>query len=253
MKAMEDHKVMYDGTIRNAEESIVDFSYGGDGMDASSVERVSLSVLTESITSLAKRLTEWEFENMIEWRTSIMKCKQTPGVEFDNRVLLPFNPKRITFETMDDDICSPDDLEILIQQTVDLLTTKNQKVAFVDSFNRGALVDKGIGTKSAQEAFEKIVNCQYLCAVNPGEMVGSIAAQSIGEPCTQVTLLKYVSPLHPSFVLCFVRPLCVSPLVCVADDVEHLSFCRCVLKECHSWYSAFEGALGPDQINQNAV
>ena len=45
IKSMEDHKVCYDGTVRNAEEYIIDFSYGGDGMDAARIERVKINIL----------------------------------------------------------------------------------------------------------------------------------------------------------------------------------------------------------------
>ena len=49
---MEDHKVCFDGTVRNAQEAIIDFSYGGDGMDAARIERVKLEILQETTESL---------------------------------------------------------------------------------------------------------------------------------------------------------------------------------------------------------
>ncbi|CAN0124332.1 unnamed protein product, partial [Ectocarpus fasciculatus] len=42
---------------------------------------------------------------------------------------------------------------------------------------------------SLKEAFELLMWVKYMrCLANPGETVGSIAAQSVGEPSTQMTL-----------------------------------------------------------------
>ena len=50
------------------------------------------------------------------------------------------------------------------------------------------LVIKRMNKAAIQLLIESIVLCYKKAIVNPGEMVGMIAAQSIGEPTTQMTL-----------------------------------------------------------------
>ena len=45
MKAMEDIKVHYDMTVRNEREQIIQFIYGGDGFDATRIERQRIEIL----------------------------------------------------------------------------------------------------------------------------------------------------------------------------------------------------------------
>lgn len=50
-------------------------------------------------------------------------------------------------------------------------------------------VQKDVPPLSLKEAFERLMWVKYMrCLAAPGETVGSIAAQSIGEPSTQMTL-----------------------------------------------------------------
>ena len=45
MKALEDVKVAYDGTVRDSLQSVVQFSYGEDGMDGARVEKQKLRLM----------------------------------------------------------------------------------------------------------------------------------------------------------------------------------------------------------------
>lgn len=63
--------------------------------------------------------------------------------------------------------------------------------------------------------------------VNPGEMAGVLAAQSIGEPATQVCSHSRISALQ------LTREL-FSPAVAISDDAQYFSLCRCVCEERYS-------------------
>ena len=52
VKGMEDLKVMYDNSVRNNKNKIVQFKYGDDGFDALKVENQKLSLLTMSIDEI---------------------------------------------------------------------------------------------------------------------------------------------------------------------------------------------------------
>jgi hypothetical protein len=183
MKAMEDHKVCYDGTVRNAEEAIVDFSYGGDGMDPTRVERVALLMLQAPEEDLHTRMTEWEASRAVKCRRQIVRCKLPP---LDARILLPFSPLRLYDDPSLN--ASTDGIEERVRAAVLSAPSLSIRAAILDFFNTRTLIGRGYTADMTDKLFEKIDHAIESSRVNSGEMVGSIAAQSIGEPCTQMTL-----------------------------------------------------------------
>lgn len=184
VKAMEDHKVCYDGTVRNASEAIVDFSYGGDGLDPTRLERVAMPMLQDLESKLHERLTPWEAIQAMECRRILMRCKQPP---FDSRILLPFSPTRLLkkFAPNDDDAAT---IEARVREAVNRATSYGVRAAILDFFNTRVLVQNCYTVRAVDDLFTKLPDLADNARVNAGEMVGSIAAQSIGEPCTQMTL-----------------------------------------------------------------
>lgn len=186
---MEDHKVYYDGTIRNAEETIIDFSYGGDGMDPCLVERIKLVFLETPEYELRTMLTIWEFQCAQHYKDSVMMCKTSLSIPFDARVLLPYNPNRIPIEHKDNNpTATEDEIKIVID---DYLLSEESSVyclAALEFFNTKQLQSENLSMPEIVALFKNIETCIFRARVSPGEMVGSIAAQSIGEPCTQMTL-----------------------------------------------------------------
>lgn len=191
MKSMEDMKVCYDGTVRNAEESIIDFSYGGDGMDATRVERVALKLLEHNEAKLKDRfVTDWEFELAIEYRELLLSCKMQKPI--DSRILLPFSPHRLKIECLgtkgNDQRASRDELECIIRRAIEAHRSISIRAAILDCFNVGVLEKCRVSTSTAEALFKTLESYVNRARVSYGEMVGSVAAQSIGEPCTQMTL-----------------------------------------------------------------
>ena len=96
VKAMEDAKVNYDGTVRDATDGILDFTWGSDGMDSSKLERVKLEILVENVESIKKRMNNVEFNIAINARKKLLETRfLTTMPKIDSRVLLPFNPRRL--------------------------------------------------------------------------------------------------------------------------------------------------------------
>jgi len=190
IKSMEDHKVFYDGTVRNAEESIIDFSYGGDGMDAARVERVKLDLLTEKIESICERMTSWEAEKATLSRDLILRCKTSVlSPELDTRILLPFNPFRMhLLHTDKNEPATFDELENIVQFYVSKRSSAIYVATLLHFFCSSKLYEAKLSLQESKDIFEKIQKKWIHARINYGEMVGSIAAQSIGEPCTQMTL-----------------------------------------------------------------
>jgi len=187
IKAMEDHKVCYDGTVRNAEGCIIDFSYGGDGMDAARIERVKLNILNESVDSINERMTSWESEQAIRARELVLQTKINVLVtELDTRILLPFNPYRMHLKHVSGDSATFDEIEDLVKSYVKKKASAIYRTTLLDFFCTSKLYAAKLSIDEVHKIFQTLENKYIKSRINYGEMVGSIAAQSIGEPCTQV-------------------------------------------------------------------
>ena len=154
MKSMEDHRVCYDGTVRNAEQSIIDFSYGGDGMDPTRVERIAIRMLTETEDSLALRLTPWEYAQALVCRREILKCKTI--IPIDPRILLPFSPKRLLGSRKRATSEVDGDLEAIVQQVVDEAPSLSVRAAILDFFNANEFTARSFTAASADALFQSV-------------------------------------------------------------------------------------------------
>lgn len=230
VKAMEDCKINYDYTVRNASGSIIQFLYGEDGMDATKIESQPLLYIESDYAKLKQdyHLTkddpvesvlskeayremlasEWEeacsthFEQILKDRefmikkifnnkkeTSIMypvsfmrMINNTKALfKYDRGVLLDITPQYIlsTIEKLCEEL---------------YINKNNQGNKFMNILLRCYLSPKKVifEYKCSKMAFDNIVQQIklkfYDAIAHPSEMVGVIAAQSIGEPATQMTL-----------------------------------------------------------------
>lgn len=194
-KSFEDHVVQKNGHIMNALGEIISFCWGSDGLHPAYLERVRLAALLEEEKEVRRRMKEEEAALFFEMRRDVLLSKANIlESEMDARVLLPFNTMRV-------------------KKWIERLSSKNKK-------EKGERVDGEEATRRAMqmakrapkvvgvaildlcceksvrflspEDYEKVmshVETKLDEAVCPtGESVGCIAAQSTGEPCTQMTL-----------------------------------------------------------------
>ncbi|KAL0411767.1 UNVERIFIED_CONTAM: DNA-directed RNA polymerase II subunit RPB1 [Sesamum latifolium] len=212
VKAMEDIMVKYDGTVRNSLGNVIQFLYGEDGMDAVWIESQPLESL---------KLKKSDFNDMYNvFDAEVQKLEADRyqlGTEIattgDNSWPLPVNIKRLVLnaqKTFKVDFRRPSDMhpmEIVeavdkLQERLkvvvgdDYLSMKAQKNAtlFFNILLRSALASKRVlkEYRLTREAFDWVIGeieSRFLQSlVAAGEMIGCVAAQSIGEPATQMTL-----------------------------------------------------------------
>jgi len=235
MKAMEDLKVHYDMTVRNEREQIIQFIYGGDGFDATRIERQRIEILdldckkfsnrykwkkkeikeviTKSIFNTYKKnkeadsILEAEYTRIINYRTYLREIKH------ENISYSPVNIYRILkqsknkFDINDKSISNITPIYVIniVQNLCASLKVLNNNNEIIQEINKKSmknfkmLLRTKLSSKVVifyeklnKDAFEWVINTikeQFEKAlVHPGEMVGSITAQSIGEPATQMTL-----------------------------------------------------------------
>ena len=163
---------------------------GEDGLHPARLERVKLGLLVEKEDSIRGRMTSAEAEVALRARADILSVKTHILVsELDTRVLLPFHPARIRQRILREAAADPrtrvDPAEaerralefaskapVVVQAAImDVLCTS--RVAHMDRTAHSILLDELEGRLEA-------------AAATVGESVGCLAAQSVGEPCTQM-------------------------------------------------------------------
>jgi DNA-directed RNA polymerase II subunit RPB1 len=212
IKAMEDIQTKYDGTVRNSIGDVLQFCYGEDGLDAIHVESQTLETLRIQSPQRLSQIYEWpdpssslcrqEFQQILTDRDFLL---QLFGPK-DTRWPLPVHLKRLIHKTQtrfgrppsirvrhspDEIIQQRQALEQRLQQLPGL---PPDAVYLFSIHLRSMLASKRIvkeyrlGPKAYQWLLNEIERRYEKSMVQPGEMVGAIAAQSIGEPATQVCI-----------------------------------------------------------------
>ena len=226
VKAMEDCKINYDYTVRNASGSIVQFLYGEDGIDATKIEAQPILYIDMDYAKLKKEyhLTkndncdfllsddtikefndskDWEdrmykhFEQILKDREFMIKdvfdsIKET-SIMYPVSFMRIINNTKALYNKYEKEVLS-DLSPIYVLDTINKLSDE----LYINKNNRG---NKFIGIllrcyfspkkvlydyKFSKMAFDNIIQQIrlkfYDAIAHPSEMVGVIAAQSIGEP-----------------------------------------------------------------------
>lgn len=221
LKAMEAMQVQQDGTIRNAEGYIVDFAYGADGIDAQYLESYTLSFVLYDNAEMFEHFqirpddcqphwaAGWEAVNRRELKALFRlraRCRQDSYSPLDriftHKILIPVHISRALQNVR----CqlSPDSPWVepttLFSQVEELLARIRKTVRgrhdilHYEAAIRTTLCSKQVCVKSRWsviqlEAVISLLERGYVKSlVEPYDMVGALAAESIGEPSTQLTL-----------------------------------------------------------------
>ena len=226
VKSMEDLKVDYGYSVRNNSGCIVQFIYGEDGMDSICVESQNLMIMEMNTDDICKKFlyekkTQWkkiltkdaiknikkedddiiekEFFKLLDHKKYIFDNCLVNG-KVTNEVKYPIHIERIT-----KNICKKREKlsNITPVEIIKGNSTLKDKLLVTTEFENNMiiyiLIDIHLNPKHLiqnysiqKEEYDLIVtNIEQLfekSRISPGEMVGAIAAQSIGEPATQMTL-----------------------------------------------------------------
>ena len=243
VKALEDVKVNYDGTVRNALGQILQFAYGEDGMDGTAMEKQTLDSIKLTEEKFRKkyridvldpeysmspdllqpevyqelttdpdvqRALDQEFEQLARDRQVVREEIFKKG---DNNWPLPVNLRRLIWNAQvifHIDRRTPSDLRPAdIVKGVHELADRCSIIRGEDRITREVRENASLlfrillrSTLAARRVIEEYrltsfaftwllgeVESRFQQSMaSPSEMVGTIAAQSIGEPATQMTL-----------------------------------------------------------------
>eukprot|EP00960_Hanusia_phi_P055002 762836-Hanusia_phi.AAC.7 len=230
VKSMEDAKIHYDYTVKNANGSIIQFIYGEDGMDGTKIEVqkipyielnhinlaqeyflnkedvLSAFLLAPAVAKTNKALERCEdhFRDIVQDRhfliTNVFKNEKETEISYP----IPFArimqtaQKRLEAVGVKKRKSNIDAAYILdkIDELIDMFDFKQDKIkhSFINILLRLHLNPKQIIVKYAftKEVFdwivERIITYFKESIAHPGDVVGIVAAQTIGEMGTQMTL-----------------------------------------------------------------
>ena len=224
VKAMEDLKVGYDYSVRGSTGSIIQFIYGNDGMDGTNIESQSLYITK---LSYEKLLDKYYFDENVDWtkyynKTLAEKAKNCKKDFFDNIFynLLDYREYLVCHifnGTVHNNINYPIHIQRIVENTVKIKKKSNMlpndiakgnerlinSLYIQDNFKNNKILEILIHIhlnpkvliseyKISRDEYKVIINIIkkqfHESKISPGEMVGAVAAQSIGEPATQMTL-----------------------------------------------------------------
>ncbi|KAI0965958.1 hypothetical protein F4678DRAFT_450906 [Xylaria arbuscula] len=187
IKGMEGLRVSYDTSVRDSDGSMVQFLYGEDGLDITKQKYLNdFQFVLRNQTSQVHRLgiaeRGWDqdvFESK-EYAQKYLKKAVKQAMANDPNGLDPIqaelNPNRHAFATS----------EKFYKNVTDYIK-KNEDGLIKE---KGDKTNKPSSTAMVPRKYaEKIFHSKYLNSlVEPGEAVGIVAGQSVGEPSTQMTL-----------------------------------------------------------------
>ncbi|KAG9496969.1 hypothetical protein J7337_011758 [Fusarium musae] len=186
IKGMEGLTVAYDTTVRDADGSMIQFLYGEDGLDVSKQKYLTdFSFILENVTSEASQLRYdpsvgdrlgMHRDSITKYMKKALKHTNAKDPKAQDPISGLFNPATTAFATSENFYKA---MTSYIKENKDgLVRDKSDK-------NKLALSRVSLNKKNAEMLFAM----KYLRSlVEPGEAVGIVAGQSVGEPSTQMTL-----------------------------------------------------------------
>lgn len=181
IKGMEGLRVSYDSSVRDSDGTVVQFLFGEDGIDIA--KQKYLNDFEFVLRNLDSQLPQIRYHEpgtqaLFEHKDEVMKRMKSAIRSSNGRnpldpVASELDPTAFAFATS----------EKFYSKLMDYVKT-NKDGLIKDK--KGSDSQKG---QIARKTAEKILAAKYIRSlVEPGEAVGIVAGQSVGEPSTQMTL-----------------------------------------------------------------
>ncbi len=216
VKALEDVGIKYDYTVRNSKGSIIQFLYGGDGLDATYLENIHLKYMKYSYSEMEnqyKHKNMEEFDEIISyWRDmiNIAKLRHYNNIKLDDDYFpMPVNIERLLIYCREINFSNiqwlkfygnnikQNQMEDVIYKEVKKLedrilgyfspnSSKIFRIYLRIELCTKKILNAGLNYYQFMYLLEEIEQKYKKSIAHPGEMCGVLAAQSIGEPATQM-------------------------------------------------------------------
>ena len=223
VKAMEDLTAQYDGSVRDSRMNIVQFKYGEDGINATKIESASLGIGKLSDADIRKdygmegadldavfsegTLRGEDAEALKAFAEKVLDDRKLliEGVQHSKQEVALFasvNIDRVLVNVITsfrlDDKGTTDLTPLYVIQGIERLAQRTQEyhrlwAALLRFYlaPHKVILKHRLTRKAFDTACEMILIRNWQGWVQPGEQVGIIAAQSIGEPSTQMSNTRH--------------------------------------------------------------
>ena len=233
IKSLEDAMIKYDSTVRNANNTILQFTYGDNGIDTTKQSEHYLTLLEmgnkeardrysftkeelSNLSQFSEKQNEQYFNELLDLRDDVrrsrLKSSQNYSV-FENNYMLPVNLRRIIDNVKNTNLTSNEKVDpiYIIDKIYDILDYNNTRVLSInkkESKDKDSLKSRDeelcktvfkfalmqflspkiclfelkLNKAKFDEIVKQVITSFNKSVVEPGEMIGTIAAQSIGEP-----------------------------------------------------------------------
>jgi len=209
MKALEDYKVTWSKCVKDAQNNIIQYLYGDDNADGVSLEYQSVPAknitdFKEEYTNIPKiskksktRLIQLSntVKDMYQWYSENI-CEGSP----ESNLKFPVHITRTLMNSIKDELTTNEKLtsDYILDQYEEMFSRLT-----LHKYNDGIwmlkfmlymhshpkkLLQMKVNKKQFQKFVKSLETLFIRSQIEPGDAVGPVAAQSIGEPCTQLTL-----------------------------------------------------------------
>ena len=193
MKALENISVHWDKTVRNANGSIVQFNYGDDGFDPMRIENQYIDSWDEVTAEEYGYNDLYDIQEDHDYLHGINKWRDN-GSKDTGWFMLPVPVDRIiknaqTIFSFPSRPVTEEEASEKMSSLLEKIENKMVKILIRSKLSSYKIVKK---YKMTMDELENVIH-RILSEYDkihsiPGESVGAISAQSIGEPATQMTL-----------------------------------------------------------------
>jgi DNA-directed RNA polymerase II subunit RPB1 len=244
IKSMEDIMIKNDGTVRTANDTLLQLVYGNSGTDTTKQFEYEIKIIEMNNEELEKKykftkeeLKQYNFtekenndyiNNIFKIRDKIRLSVQKAQLDYillPSAFMLPVNLNRIIDNVIENKTQKDKDTDKLepiyiIEQMRRILSNKETHLICMSEKERNdktslkyrdeiahkltfknaiydcispkrILIEYGLGKTDFDKIVNEIITSYNKNIIEPGEMVGVIAGQSMGEPLTQFTLNSF--------------------------------------------------------------
>ena len=179
VKSLESIHVASDKTVRDSQQRVIQFVYGEDGIDGMTHEMVTCAF--DEMTELCPEYYPWP-----EVSDAFKLWKWNQISKLGEKWAISVPAERILKKNKDGGTITEKNL----RRTIDPLLKATADVPLVHAYILSVFARKDISCSQTtlSRVCDILTKKWYNSIVAAGEMVGTIAAQSVGEPTTQMTL-----------------------------------------------------------------
>lgn len=200
--ALEDLITQHDGSVRDTAGNVLQLSYGEDGINATKLEEQRLPIDSMDDAKLADHYAAEGASNAAAYLDAAKNdrrilVEKVCGHRPNPMVRAPIHLERMIFRIRDQFGLRRDEGTVTADQVLEAQSAVLRRThinnlvwsALVRHYMAPKFLKRHGFTKDALDALvEQIVVKHWRAWVEPGQPVGVLAAQSIGEPATQMTL-----------------------------------------------------------------